>query len=98
MSHLAALAPGDPCLFGSEFVGRPLLVSGLSALAGDLPLLLPIHARKATSAFLCHDNDPFWELKVRMIRPSHRPALDRAASAASGRFGAGPAAHRLRKW
>ena len=55
-----ALVTGDPSLASgvTRFLARPLvrrafLVSGLSALAGDLSLLRAVHRRK-TTIFLCH--------------------------------------------
>ncbi len=48
----AALAPRLAGLLGVEFVCRPLLMSRLAPLRGDLALTLSIHPREATSAAL----------------------------------------------
>src|SRR2546430_7489129 len=49
----AALATGLARFLARPLVRRALLVRRLSALAGDLALLVPVHRRKAT-IFFCH--------------------------------------------
>jgi hypothetical protein len=39
----SALASGNACFLGGEFVRRTFFVSGLSPFAGDLTLLVGIH-------------------------------------------------------
>src|SRR5262249_42894028 len=64
----AALAARDARLLRGEVMGRALGVRGLPTLAGDLPLLLWVHASESTLARLGHGGDPLCE--TRAVFPS----------------------------
>src|SRR3989442_15025520 len=50
-THLAAFAAGVTRFIGGPFVRRPFFVSGTTALARNLPLLLGRHRREPSSFF-----------------------------------------------
>src|SRR3990167_4640966 len=56
---------------GGPLVGRPLLVSGLTAFAGNLTLLRAIHRREPLRAFRCwchQDLPPFFVVSAARTR------------------------------
>src|SRR5262249_53880228 len=59
---LATFAAGYACLFRREMVGRPLGMSRFATLAGNLPLLLPVHCGKTAFALLGHDDRPLRQM------------------------------------
>jgi hypothetical protein len=57
MARHATLAASFAGFLAGPLVGGPFLVSGLSALAGDLALPVAVHARE-TAILSCHYGEP----------------------------------------